>query len=153
MLNFNIKLLKWCITWCCNCKKNLQLCYSTILYLWWYCNSIAKINYSFLFILLKTSSHFFCLPDSLLSLSLSQRGSIDQSGFWVGGWQRHGGLWVWGWVSVVALVFGVVGRGSWWVMFGRGGSLWGYQFLVMFGCDACSLCSTVVGGGWVGEKE
>ena len=155
MLNFNIKLLKWCITWCCNCKKNLQLCYSTILYLWWYCNSIAKINYSFLFILLKTSSHFFCLPDSLLSLSLSLslRAWISWSE-WVLGWWVAAAWWVMGLGLSFSGGFGVWCGGSW-VVVGHVWSRWVIVRLSVLGHVWlwCMLSVLDSGGWWVGGWE
>ena len=50
-----------------NCK-NLQLCYNVILFLWWYCSSIAKIKYQ-----IYSSSHSFnpFYPFSRLCFSLS----------------------------------------------------------------------------------
>ena len=68
---FNINVPKPSITWSCKVlklQKYLQLCYNVILFLWWYCSSIAKIKYQ-----IYSSSHSFnpFYPFSLLCFSLS----------------------------------------------------------------------------------
>ena len=80
LVYFSIKAPKVLVTLSLNCKKNLQLCYSIIINLWWYCSIIVNDyilffsqNISFLFLSLHGLS-----PSLSLSLSLSSELINDE---------------------------------------------------------------------------
>ena len=105
LLYFSIKAQKKkkIITQSCN-SKNLQLCYSTIINLWWYCSNVLNINTIFYFLsflslflflfffslfisLNNQANDLFSLFQTLL-VTLSLCGSQRQ--VWGGRWQLGG---------------------------------------------------------------